>query len=202
MAAHQILGGGVRFFHDQLFSKPARHGGRVAWHQDYSYWTWTEPMAHLTAWIALDDVDEANGCVYYVPGSHRWGLLERRGLTGPMETVMEQLSTEQRVAFDRRTPICLPRGHASFHHPLLVHGSFENTSSRLRRATLVNMFADGVRSSVAADVHPGTNDYPYIARGEPMGGDYYPLLFDPEAELGELLGAVRTAARPASRSGN
>ena len=41
MAASQLLGGPVRFWHDQLFCKPARHGGVVAWHQDYSYWART-----------------------------------------------------------------------------------------------------------------------------------------------------------------
>ena len=53
--ASQLLGGAVRFWHDQLFCKPAQHGGVVAWHQDYSYWTRTKPMAHLTCWIGLDD---------------------------------------------------------------------------------------------------------------------------------------------------
>ncbi|PYU45822.1 MAG: phytanoyl-CoA dioxygenase family protein, partial [Acidobacteria bacterium] len=53
--ASQLLGGPVRFWHDQLFCKPARHGGVVAWHQDYSYWTRTRPLAHLTCWIGLDD---------------------------------------------------------------------------------------------------------------------------------------------------
>ncbi len=54
--ASQLLGGPVRFWHDQLFCKPAHHGGVVAWHQDYSYWTRTEPMSHLTCWIALTTV--------------------------------------------------------------------------------------------------------------------------------------------------
>ena len=49
--------------------------GVVAWHQDYSYWTRTQPMAHLTCWIALDDSTSENGCLYYVPGSHKWNLL-------------------------------------------------------------------------------------------------------------------------------
>ena len=64
MPASQLLGGPVRFWHDQLFCKPAHHGGVVAWHQDYSYWTRTEPMSHLTCWIALDDSDRDNGCLY------------------------------------------------------------------------------------------------------------------------------------------
>src|SRR6266700_4909324 len=51
MAASQLLGSKpVRFWHDQLFCKPPRQGGVVAWHQDYSYWTRTIPIAHLTCW--------------------------------------------------------------------------------------------------------------------------------------------------------
>ncbi len=63
VAASQLLGGSVRFWHDQLFRKPAHHGGIVAWHQDYSYWTRTVPMAHLSCWIGLDDSNRDNGCV-------------------------------------------------------------------------------------------------------------------------------------------
>ncbi len=55
--AGQLLGGSVRFWHGQLFCKPPLHGGVVAWRQDYSYWTRTTPMAHLTCFIALDDTD-------------------------------------------------------------------------------------------------------------------------------------------------
>ncbi|HEY5774317.1 MAG TPA: phytanoyl-CoA dioxygenase family protein, partial [Chitinophagaceae bacterium] len=51
VAASQLLGNvPVRFWHDQLFWKPAKKGGVVAWHQDYSYWTRTKPVAHLTCW--------------------------------------------------------------------------------------------------------------------------------------------------------
>jgi hypothetical protein len=55
VAASQLLGNkAVRFWHDQLFSKPAKKGGVVAWHQDYSYWTRTKPVAHLTCLCGLD----------------------------------------------------------------------------------------------------------------------------------------------------
>src|SRR5579862_9443676 len=80
MAAYQLLGQSFRLFHDQLFCKPAKHGGVVAWHQDFSYWTFTKPMHHLTCWIGLDDATKENGCLYYVPGSHKWGLLPITGL--------------------------------------------------------------------------------------------------------------------------
>src|SRR6202012_2130550 len=61
VAASQLLDGPVQFWHDQLFCKPANHGGVVAWHQDYSYWTRTQPMAHLTCWIALADRQREHG---------------------------------------------------------------------------------------------------------------------------------------------
>ena len=64
IAASQLLGKkSVRFWHDQLFYKPAKKGGVVAWHQDYSYWTRTKPIAHLTCWCALDDATVENGCL-------------------------------------------------------------------------------------------------------------------------------------------
>ena len=62
VAASQLLGNvPVRFWHDQLFCKPPKKGGVVAWHQDYSYWTRTKPVAHLTCWCGLDDSTEREG---------------------------------------------------------------------------------------------------------------------------------------------
>jgi hypothetical protein len=175
--ASQLLGGSVRFWHDQLFCKPANHGGVVAWHQDYSYWTRTEPMSHLTCWIALDDSDRDNGCLYYVPGSHRWKLLPVTGLAGNMDEIMTVLSPEQKQAF-RPVPIELKRGQCTFHHPLMVHGSYENRSQRQRRATLINAFRDGVRSASGQELLAGV---PPIPPGDKMGGQFFPLLFDPQS---------------------
>jgi hypothetical protein len=175
--ASQLLGGPVRFWHDQLFCKPAHHGGVVAWHQDYSYWTRTEPMSHLTCWIALDDSDRDNGCLYYVPGSHRWKLLPVTGLTGNMDEIMTVLSPEQKEAF-HPVPIELKRGQCTFHHPLMVHGSYANRSQRPRRATLINAFRDGVRSAADEALLAGV---PPVPRGEKMEGQFFPLLFDPHS---------------------
>src|SRR3982751_1806174 len=97
--AAQLLGGAVRFWHDQLFSKPARDGGVVAWHQDYSYWTRTQPLAHLTCWIGLDDATRDNGCLQYIPGSHRWPDLPITGLAGDMEAIRTVLTEEQKEQF-------------------------------------------------------------------------------------------------------
>jgi ectoine hydroxylase-related dioxygenase (phytanoyl-CoA dioxygenase family) len=175
MPASQLLGGAVRFWHDQLFCKPAHHGGSVAWHQDYSYWTRTEPIAHLSCWIGLDDSTQENGCVHYVPGSHRWNLLPRTGLADDMDAIRSVLTTEQLLDF-KPIPIKLRQGEASFHHPLMVHGSFENRTAHERRAIVLNVFRDGV---VSASDLPPLKGVPGIPRGEKMSGQFFPLLFDP-----------------------
>jgi ectoine hydroxylase-related dioxygenase (phytanoyl-CoA dioxygenase family) len=174
--ASQLLGGAVRFWHDQLFCKPAHHGGVVAWHQDYSYWTRTTPMAHLTCWIGLDDSTINNGCLHYVPGSHKWPLLPITGLTGDMQSIESVLSDDQKRQF-KPVPIELKKGEASFHHPLMVHGSYENSSKRPRRATLINVFRDGVMSASDEVLLEGV---PVIPKGMKMEGRFFPLLFDPE----------------------
>lgn len=173
VAASQLLGGAVRFWHDQLFCKPARHGGVVAWHQDYSYWTRTQPMAHLTCWIGLDDSRRDNGCLHYVPGSHRWDLLPITGLAGDMDAIREVLTPQQRDQFQKPVAIELKAGECSFHHPLMVHGSFENRTDRPRRAVVINTFRDGVRSASNESLLAGV---PPIPSGEPMGGQFFPLL--------------------------
>lgn len=174
--ASQLVGGAVRFWHDQLFCKPPRHGGVVAWHQDYSYWTRTTPMTHLTCFIALDDTDVENGCLQHVPGTHRWPLLPVTGLAGDMNAIQTVLSPKQKAEF-RPLPTKLKRGYASFHHPLTIHGSFGNTSARPRRATVINLFRDGVTS---ASGQPLLEGVPVVPPGQLLSGQFFPLLFDPE----------------------
>ena len=176
MPAAQLLDGPVRFWHDQIFYKPARHGGVVAWHQDYSYWTRTTPMAHLSCWIGLDDSTVENGCVHYVPRSHKWHLLPRTGLANDMNSIQSVLTEAQKAEF-RPVPIELKRGEASFHHPLMIHGSYENRTERPRRAVVINVFVDGV---VSASDDPPLEGVPAIPKGSPMNGQFFPLLFDPE----------------------
>jgi ectoine hydroxylase-related dioxygenase (phytanoyl-CoA dioxygenase family) len=174
--ASQLLGGAVRFWHDQLFCKPAEHGGEVAWHQDYSYWTRTRPMAHLTCWVGLDDSSTANGCLQYISGSHEWDLLPITGLAGNMAAIKEVLTPVQWNRFQNPVAIELKAGECSFHHPLLVHGSFANESKSARRAAVLNVLRDGVSS---ADESPLLDGVPAIPAGEKLEGQFFPLLYQP-----------------------
>jgi ectoine hydroxylase-related dioxygenase (phytanoyl-CoA dioxygenase family) len=130
-------------------------------------------MAHLTCWIGLDDSTVDNGCIQYIPGSHQWDLLPITGLAGDMTAIQQVLSDEQWEQFQHPVPVELKAGHCVFHHPLTVHGSFENRTSRPRRAVVLNV----VRDSVISDSdEPLLQGIPPIPKGEPLAGQFFPLL--------------------------
>ena len=178
VAASQLLGNvPVRFWHDQLFWKPAKKGGVVAWHQDYSYWTRTKPVAHLTCWCALDDATKENGCLQYVAGSHLWGLLPKPVLAGDIQGIKDFLNDEQKEQFDRPRFAEVKAGEAIFHHSLTLHGSGENKSDKPRRAFVINAFADGVTSDSNEPLLEGV---PVVPKGNKMEGQFFPLLYNPQ----------------------
>lgn len=129
-------------------------------------------MAHLSCWIGLDDSTRDNGCLHYVPRSHRWQLLPRANFANDMDAVLESLTPSQRAEF-KPVAIELKAGECSFHHPLMVHGSYANNTDRPRRAVVLNAFRDGVTS---ASDEPMLEGVPPIPAGEKMAGQFFPLL--------------------------
>jgi ectoine hydroxylase-related dioxygenase (phytanoyl-CoA dioxygenase family) len=167
----------LRFFHDQVFYKPPRHPGVVPWHQDYSYWTRTEPPNHITINVMLDDADLESGCVQFVPGSHRWPLLARIPFDAPLEAIRARLPPELAGRW-RPQAVPVPAGWATIHHSFTVHGSDRNRSDRPRRALVFNYFGDGTR--VADDRAPLLAGVPWLRRGAVVEGEHFPLAFDAE----------------------
>lgn len=165
----------VRFWHDQVFYKPPRHPGVVAWHQDYSYWTRAVPQRHLTAWIALDDVRLDNGCVHFVPGSHKWPLLPKLQLLEDMDGIQSVLTDEQRAQF-KAVPLELEAGEVSFHHSMTLHGSYGNTSDRPRRGVVLNFMHPETKS--ADGKHPLLIHTQPIPEGAVIEGENFPIVYD------------------------
>lgn len=165
----------VRMWHDQVFYKPARHPGVVAWHQDYSYWTRATPPRHLTCWIGLDDSTIESGCVQFIPGSHRWKLLPKLALLSDMEAVKEILTPEQREAF-RPEPMILKAGECSFHDCLTIHGSYGNRADHPRRAVVLNFMHPETRS--ADGTKPLLEHTPIVSEGEVIEGVNFPVVIE------------------------
>jgi len=73
-AISQLTGfNNLQVWHDQMQYKSANHGGCTTWHQDAPLWPIILPMTPVSAWIPFDDADLDNGCMWMVPGSHKWG---------------------------------------------------------------------------------------------------------------------------------
>jgi ectoine hydroxylase-related dioxygenase (phytanoyl-CoA dioxygenase family) len=168
IAAVLLGSAAVRLWQDQLLYKPP--GGPaetvIGWHQDWASWdTVASHEAFVTAWVAFDDVDDENGAMQMIPGSHHWGLVP--GASNFFGTDREaQLAVlgEGRAAEPRS--VVMTAGQVSFHHPLTFHGSGANRSSRLRRSLAVH-FVDG---SVVAVSKPGIWQHYNLALFQERGG--------------------------------
>jgi hypothetical protein len=165
----------VRFWHDQVFYKPPRHPGVVAWHQDYSYWTRSVPVGHLTVWIALDNVTDASGGINFIPESHEWDLLPPGNLLNDMDAIQDELTTQQVAQWDP-TPMEIKAGECSFHHCMTVHGSYGNNADIPRRGVVLNYMKPDTRSADGAQ--PLLLHTPVIPEGQVIEGDDFPIVYD------------------------
>ena len=127
----QLIGKPALLMTDQIFMKPPRFGSAKPYHQDNAYFLCHPGDEVLTAWIALDDVDEANGCLRYINGSHRGPILEH--LILPDEPHNQAPAAEQ-IDLTQEALACVKQGGVVFHHSQTLHTSHRNESDRWRRA--------------------------------------------------------------------
>lgn len=135
----QIIGPGARVFFSQLFFKSPGGGGPKPVHQDNYYFGPNDNEGMVTAWIALDDADEANGCLYYADGSNLDRVIRH---TAPEGQPFNLLVPDDVAAGYEMTPAPVPRGGVSFHHGNTLHQSSDNLSDRWRRACAIH-YANG-----------------------------------------------------------
>ena len=132
----------VQLLQDSLLYKPARDGGTVHWHQDYTYIGFLTPPRAVSLRIALLPEREDTGCMQVVNGSHHWGQVgDVHALTeSRVDSLLPSLSPEQREAVAHATPLVLEPGDVSIHHCLTLHGSGPNRSGQPRRTIILRMF--------------------------------------------------------------
>lgn len=128
----QLIGPNIALWNSSFFAKPAKVGSKTPWHQDGEYWP-IRPLATCSVWIALDDATTENGCLRFLPGSHRERNLKEhhhnnaQGLSLPLE--LDAAHVDENNAVD----IVLEAGQMSLHDVFLMHGSEPNTSDMSRR---------------------------------------------------------------------
>jgi len=128
----QLAGGpGVSVYYSQIFFKPPRGGGPKPAHQDNFYFGPTDHDGVVTAWVALEDADEANGCLRYGVGTHKGPILPH---AAPEDRPFDLQLSEADLATLEMRPAPVPKGGVAFHHGGTVHRSADNQSDRWRRA--------------------------------------------------------------------
>lgn len=137
-----LLGGDVRLFWEQAVVKPPHARTELPWHQDSGY-TPTVPEEYVTCWLALDDADESNGCLWVIPGSHRNGTQRHvNGGSGPFRVGHVGPA-------DDGVPVPVRRGSVLVFSSLLMHRSGPNMTDRHRRAWIIQFCSAGARSALS-----------------------------------------------------
>ncbi len=141
---NDILGEDVIAWGAHFFCKMPGDNKIVSWHQDASFWPLT-PSKTVSVWLAIDDADQANGCMRFVSGSHTQGHLTYRLSESDEQSVLNQ-TVENPERFGPVIYNELKAGEMSLHSDLLLHGSDKNTSSRRRCGLTLRYCAADVRS--------------------------------------------------------
>ncbi len=115
---------------DQLFMKPPRFGSEKPYHQDNFYFRCTPGDHVITAWIALDDVDEENGCLRYISGSHRKGIIDHVEVPGQPYNLAPP---DDLIDWEKENAAPVRKGGVVLHHSETLHSSRRNNSNRWRR---------------------------------------------------------------------
>ena len=128
-----LIGPDVMAMQSMLFLKPPQKAGQ-AYHQD-SFYIKTFPDTLCGAWIAIDDCDEENGCMYFVPGSNFDPIYEEVALPGNTTDFMARLTEIVGIDESVEIPAIAKAGDVVFFHGHLIHRSKLNRSAdRYRRA--------------------------------------------------------------------
>ena len=174
----QVIGPDIILWNSSFFAKPAVNGKKTPWHQDGEYWP-LRPLATCTVWLAIDEATVENGCLNFMPGSHkRKELRPHRTNKDPNFTLHQEL-LESEYDDDKAVPLELEAGQMSLHDVYLLHGSEANDSGKPRRGMTMrfmpgtSVFDRGKAKQLSRDL--GVVDHSdrtiYLMRGQDKTGE-------------------------------
>lgn len=133
--ARQLLGEEASGGGAHAILKPARYGAPTPWHQDEAYWNPDLDYYSISVWVPLQPATLENGCMQFVPGTHRWEVQPHHCINNDPRIhglEIDQTPNEDQIA------ICpLPPGGATFHLSRTLHYTAPNLSDTPRRAYIL-----------------------------------------------------------------
>lgn len=146
-----LIGPRIILYHSKLMMKAATDGTFTPWHQDYGYWHYSSKTpSQVNGMLAIDPQHVENGCIRFVPGSHKGGLVDHRRFQSSSFNIG---LSDQLDDYPAAIPVEFEPGDAIFFGSLVIHGSAPNTSPMHRRA---NTFAFDIIGNWLKDEHNAT----------------------------------------------
>ncbi len=172
MAAQLAGVDGIRIWHDQaLIKRP--WANPTSWHLDTPFWSFSDRNA-ISIWVALDNATLENGCLFFIPGSHKQTNFDKITIGRNMDGIFDvypQLKNTMPVAAPMKAGSC------SFHNGLTVHGANANMTSGFRRAMTCAYMPDGNVFNGEPNILPDA----YLEKlkiGDPLNNDEQnPLIY-------------------------
>ena len=163
-AVEDVIGPDILVAGTTLFIKEPETEGFISWHQDARY-IGLEPHDWVTAWLAISDVNEENGCMRMMPGTHKAPLVEHVDTYGE-DNMLTRGQTVPDVDETKAVPVPLKPGQLSLHHPRVVHGSGPNRSGERRVGFAIQSYISPAVDQVIGRIWVQT------ARGTDFGGHH------------------------------
>ena len=137
-SVESLIGKNILVCGTTLFIKNPNESGFVSYHQDAKY-IGLEPHNWVTAWVAITDSNETNGCMRMWSGSHKDNL-KKHDEKFNEGNLLTRGQTVKNVPKEKTTPLILKAGQMSLHHPLVVHGSDLNRSNDRRIGFVIQSY--------------------------------------------------------------
>ncbi|MCY3781443.1 MAG: phytanoyl-CoA dioxygenase family protein [Chloroflexi bacterium] len=149
MAADLAGVDGIRIWHDQALIKPP-WGNPTAWHLDNPYWSFSSRAA-ISLWVALDDATRDNGCLYFLPGTHKLATWDNVSIGSNISGLFNAYPEWSKL---EAVPAEMKAGSCSFHNGLLAHGAGANMTPYHRRAMTCAYMPDGCTFNGTQNILP------------------------------------------------
>lgn len=172
-----LIGPNIICWASAILSKKPHDPRQVPWHQDASFWA-LSPARTVTVWLAIDDADEENSAMRFIPRTHSLGKIEESEMDGG-ESVFHKgiVPTDDMSAPYTNS---LKAGSISLHADMLVHGSLANQSARRRCGLTLRYCPPEVR---IVDEQWATGVEAILCRGEDTSGNW---TFHPRPENNDI----------------
>ncbi len=163
---------GMRCWHDQALIKQP-FANPTAWHLDNPYWSFHSQQS-ISIWIAMEDATFHNGCMWFIPGTHKLARFDNVGIG---QNMGDLFGLYPEMAKIDSVPVPMKAGDCSFHNGLTAHGAGANMTRGTRMAMTCAYMPEGATFNGNPNILPPSY-LKTLKKGDVLENDEWnPLLY-------------------------